>query len=105
MIGAGKRAPRLESIDQDRCGWGRQPRTREEGDRQWLAWCMGAKHRFKPWKPARTTRPVFLRPIPTRRPLACVVHDWAVRLALALLLVVALGYVYQCGVGLWELLR
>lgn len=69
-------------LDQDRCGWGRQPR-----------------------KPERATRPVFLRPIPTRRPLSCVLHDWAVRLVLALLLVVAMGYVYQCGVELWELLR
>jgi hypothetical protein len=37
-------------IDQDRCGWGRQPRNAAEAQRQWHAWCMGAKNQFKPWK-------------------------------------------------------
>ncbi len=39
---------------QDRCGWGREPRTREEGARQWHAWCMGASHRFRPWQKTAT---------------------------------------------------
>lgn len=50
-------------------------------------------------------RPAYLKTIPTRRPLACVVHDWAVRLVLALLLLVALGYAWQCGAALWAVLR
>jgi NADH:ubiquinone oxidoreductase subunit 3 (subunit A) len=50
-------------------------------------------------------RPAYLKPIPTRRPWACVVHDWAVRLVLALLLLVALGYAWYAGKMLWQVLR
>ena len=51
------------------------------------------------------SRPTFLRVIPTRRPLACILHDWLVRAVLALLLLVALGYAWQCGAELWRVLR
>lgn len=50
-------------------------------------------------------RPHYLKPIPTRRPWACVVHDFLVRAVLALLLLVALGYAWHAGQMLWAVLR
>lgn len=51
------------------------------------------------------SRPTFLRVIPTRRPLVYVVNDLIVRFALALLVLVVLGYAWQAGKMLLQVVR
>jgi hypothetical protein len=50
-------------------------------------------------------RPAYLKPIRTRRPLVCIVHDWAVRAVLAVALLAAAGYAFEAGRMLWQVLR